>query len=854
MSMGRTRIVLVLALGFVGGASSSARAQVVLDGTVGSMGPLPLAGPDYEVTETMGDTLGAALFHSFSQFSCGPSESVSFTLAPASPIENIFARVTGESASLIGGRLNSPRTLFLLNPHGLVFGPHSEVNVHGSLHASTADYLAFPNGERFEASADGARPLLAVAEPKAFGFLDADVAPIQWSGSFGVVRGGSVSVIGGAISIPATGTASAKDMPGVQDPGVSHASGSSHVSERDARSGSAGAAELPALALNGPLPPSAAAPGAGRVDVVAVASPGEVGVASGDGVGMNVSGFSRFASIAVSRDLRTAERPVFIRGGELVVSGDAQIGSTAGVDIEVDRLSLRDAATISNWTYLTDSPGDITIKAREAVEIRGATDLSLMEQAMLGMLLPMPGISAPGLFFSTDKHTVSITAPRLTIERGYIDTAALGWGPGGDVVIDVDELHVLDSGYIAANTSDLFTMDTGRGGDIRIQARSLFELSGPFSRVNSSTTTRGDPGSLTIDVGMLRISDGGNITSGPYLGAPFATGSGGDILIRATDGIEITGSIDAGFTGISATSYSASDAGNVTIRSPRLVLGPDGAIEAATFFSGKGGTVDIQLGDLTVGSFARIASSTSAFSTGDGGDVNIDATNVNVVEGQITATSRGRGDAGDVNVAAKEEIRVDYFGDITTEATNAFGGNISVSAGALILLDTFSEISSSVQAGEGDGGNVSVSSPMVILLQDSDILAQASVGNGGNILLDADLFIMGPDTTIDASSELGIAGNIDIHPPVVDIEGALKALPAEFFDSAELIKDRCSQWTPGEASRFVMEGPSGLPASAEEALPAFQTFLGQQTGGTLGAYAGTTRRGAPVFLAVQCGK
>ena len=52
---------------------SQLSAEITLDGTMGSAGPL--AGPDFTIADTLGTTQGANLFHSFSLFNVNSTES-----------------------------------------------------------------------------------------------------------------------------------------------------------------------------------------------------------------------------------------------------------------------------------------------------------------------------------------------------------------------------------------------------------------------------------------------------------------------------------------------------------------------------------------------------------------------------------------------------------------------------------------------------------------------------------------------------------------------------------------------------------------------------------------------------------
>jgi filamentous hemagglutinin family protein len=152
----------------VGAMTATASAQVVRDGTIGPDVSVQPSGPDYEITEDMGDVAGSSLFHGFSDFSFDSSETISFF--SGIDIANIFSRVTGGRASMLDGMLAATATMYLINPAGLIFGPNATLSVNGSFYASTADYIEFIDGLRFEAEPMGGQVLSAM-DPNSFGFL-----------------------------------------------------------------------------------------------------------------------------------------------------------------------------------------------------------------------------------------------------------------------------------------------------------------------------------------------------------------------------------------------------------------------------------------------------------------------------------------------------------------------------------------------------------------------------------------------------------------------------------------------------------------------------------------------------------
>lgn len=159
-----------------------------------------------ERTITGGTRSGANLFHSFGEFSVGSGDIANFFNDSGLATNNILSRVTGGNVSNIFGTIKTTNfgsaNLFLLNPAGVIFGPNASLDIGGSFHISTADYLKFSNGDKFFVNPSNPDTVLSIAAPAAFGFLGPAPAPISFQGSALAVAGGkTISVVGGDISI-----------------------------------------------------------------------------------------------------------------------------------------------------------------------------------------------------------------------------------------------------------------------------------------------------------------------------------------------------------------------------------------------------------------------------------------------------------------------------------------------------------------------------------------------------------------------------------------------------------------------------------------------------------------------------
>ncbi len=182
-------------------------AQVPTNITSSGLGTtITQTGPIHDITG--GTRRGANLFHSFGLFDVGAGDAANFLNDSGLATSNILSRVNGGQTSSIFGTIQTTNfgsaNLFLINPAGWIFGPSAFLNVGGSFHVSTADYIRLNDGIRF--NADGLNDaLLTSAPPAAFGFLGVNPpALISVNGSFlQVPEGQTLSLVGGDVQIAA---------------------------------------------------------------------------------------------------------------------------------------------------------------------------------------------------------------------------------------------------------------------------------------------------------------------------------------------------------------------------------------------------------------------------------------------------------------------------------------------------------------------------------------------------------------------------------------------------------------------------------------------------------------------------
>ena len=132
------------------GAASGAAASLLMGGTAlaNPTGGTVAAG-NVTISATAPSTLNVtqstnSAIINWQSFSIGAGEKTNFQLPNASGVT--LNRVTGSDPSAIFGQLSSNGTVFLVNPNGVFFGPHSKVDVAGivatTANISNTDFLA----------------------------------------------------------------------------------------------------------------------------------------------------------------------------------------------------------------------------------------------------------------------------------------------------------------------------------------------------------------------------------------------------------------------------------------------------------------------------------------------------------------------------------------------------------------------------------------------------------------------------------------------------------------------------------------------------------------------------------------
>jgi len=419
-------------------------------------------------------------------------------------------------------------------------------------------------------------------------------------------------------------------------------------------------------------------------------------------------------------------------------------GNGGQIAIETDRLRVTEGSQILAFTLGSGNAGEISVRATDLVEVIGDR--------------------------TSEFGFLSVLA--ATVEPG-------GTGNAGNLTIDTARLIVADGGGISTGT-DAPSANSGSGtGNLTIRATESVEVIGnDVLGIPSSITTNsfvGAPGGkLTLETARLTIRDGGQISTGT-----FDTGQGGNLTVRVSENIDISGSTPA-----------------------QEVFNRD-------FFKDESGTL------FPSGLF------TSSEGSGNAGDLSIQAGFISIRDlAEVAVSSIGTGGAGDLTITSPN-IRLDRA---LMLADNTAGlGNINLNTRDLRLNDN-SRISTNSQGNE-PGGNITIDTATLVALENSDITANAQQSAGGQVRINAE-GIFGtqfrqsqtPFSDITATSALGLqfSGTVDINTPDIDAAAGLLELEQNIVDVARLIDENfCAV---GEGSEFTVTGRGGLPSSPKETL------------------------------------
>jgi filamentous hemagglutinin family protein len=483
-------------------------------------------------------------------------------------------------------------------------------------------------------------------------------------------------------------------------------------------------------------------------------------------------------------------------------------GTNAGsIQVQGRNVSLADGSIIWIQNQGLQASGNINVNASELFKIVGNTpnenissrlhtetvrlgkggDIAVSSKQLLlqefGNIVANTYTSAPGgnLTINVSESVRSFGVSSIKKNSSSINTATYGSGNTGFVKLSTKQLTILDGAFIGSTT-----LSSGNAGDVTVNASESIEAIGisPLfipSAIGSNSIGSGNAGKLTVNTGRLTVRDGGRIDS-----STTVSGAAGSVTINASKSVEISGVA-------------------VGSRNPSLIISSANILDEALR--------------------KRFGLPEKPF--GASGNVTINTPQLTVKDGALVSVrNEGSGNGGTLQVNANS-INLDTKGGITAATESGEGGNIVINLQDSLVMRGGSRINAETK-GTGNGGNISIDAPVIVGLENSDIIANAVKGNGGNIDIKTQGIFgleyrnqLTPESDITASSQFGVNGTVDINNFGTDPSSGLVELPENVTDPSQQIASGCSA---NQGSSFVATGRGGIPQNPSQEVRSDRTW------------------------------
>jgi filamentous hemagglutinin family protein len=551
---------------------------------------------------------------------------------------------------------------------------------------------------------------------------------------------------------------------------------------------------------------------------------------------------------------------IALDGGILTTEGGRiELGSVRAGQVSLNpvpqgwTLGYESVQKFQNITLRTQSLVDASGVGSGSIQVQGAK-VSLSDGSIV--LIQNQGIQSSGSILVNASESLELSGtnlnPEKTVQSG-LNNQTVGGADGGDIVVSTERLVIQDGAAINARTF----FNAGKGGNITVNASESVQLSGfspinPFAVSTIATTTNGsgNGGNITLSAGQLTLRNGANMGAGTA-----STGAGGDVVVNATDSVELIGANPISFfsSALTTSTLNSGNAGSLTVNTRRLLLRDGGRVDASTFVSGKAGSVTINASKLVEVSGTvpgslnpsliissanildeqlRLAFGLPDVPSGDSGNVTINTNQLRVTDGaQVTVRNDGTGRAGTLTVNARS-IFLDNQGGITavsgTSGERENEANITLNVRDSLQMRRNSLISAEAR-GDQKGGNITINAGAIAAVpnENSDITASAPQGTGGRITINTQGifgFKVTQEPTLTSSdiTAFGKAaelnGTVQVNTPDINVQSALNAQESNFVNPDEAIANSCLARRNIEQGSFTVTGTGGLPQNPYDAL------------------------------------
>ena len=350
---------------------------------------------------------------------------------------------------------------------------------------------------------------------------------------------------------------------------------------------------------------------------------------------------------------------------------------------------------------------------------------------------------------------------------------------GGDVHLQGREVIIVDGSAILADN-----FGAHDGGILQINASETLVVAGTtadresfISRLSTDVApgVTGNGGDIELSSGLLVVADGAQVISSTY-----GSGDTGNIRVTASDIELISGSPIAFASGLFTLVWDSGNGGDVEIAADNVFV-LDGAEAAAlTFWDGAGGNLNVQANVVEVagtspnGSSSRLSTNTEG--SGTGGNLSINSRYFRVADGGAVQSSVfGSGNGGNITVRATE---VELLRGAQGAGPSGLFANVEFDA-------------------IGNGGSISIETNSLLVADGAQLAVSTfGIGDAGSISVQA------TDVELIGTSPNGFSGGLfsNVEPEAVGNGGnlSINAESLSISNSAEIAVTTFSEGSGGQ--------------------------------------------------------
>ncbi len=333
---------------------------------------------------------------------------------------------------------------------------------------------------------------------------------------------------------------------------------------------------------------------------------------------------------------------------------------------------------------------------------------------------------------------------------------------GGLIQVQGNQVSLVDGSLLLIQNQG-----TQAGGRIRVNAAQSLELSGtsPDGRFSGGLASEpvgsGSGADIAVSTRQLAIRDGAAI-----IARSFSPAKTGNVTTQASDSVQNIGfsSINPSLMStISTTAFSSGDAGDVAVSTQELTLLNGGALGSVSLGIGHGGNVTVNALDSIklIGQSSLFSQSVLfaiASGAGDAGRLTVNSSRLVIQDGGAVSTSTlGTGSAGSLTINASESVEVS--GRPPVPSLPSFVGS-----SAPIASDIFKQAYRLPPAPSGFSGNVTINTQRLSVTDGATVeVSNQGVGNAGTLTINTNFIFLDTRGAITAATASGEGGNIELN-------------------------------------------------------------------------------------------